>query len=177
MLILMLNYYAQSLCLSVPRICDPMLGNHSKSHIRQNQTYTTSMQPHHCTISFQPKLQSTYSKQGLIHGDVKGLHDGFRHWQVSELAISSVAACFSSLNVCSVDFASFQLSRSQHNPFRLNFELHPCPTTILYYNLCPLVHPPPPTQCKTTSHVQLAKKFSSYLVGTSVSSNQCQGSS
>ena len=37
--------------------CDLILGNCSKLHIRLNQTNTTS----HCTISFRPKLWSTYS--------------------------------------------------------------------------------------------------------------------
>jgi len=44
---------------------------------------------------------------GGIHNDVKGLNGGFRHWQVSGLAISSVAACFSIPNIHGVDFASF----------------------------------------------------------------------
>ena len=40
-----------------------------------------------------------------IRGDVKGSNGGFRHWQVSGLAVSIVAACFSSPNVHSVDCA------------------------------------------------------------------------
>ena len=42
--------------------------------------------------------------QEWIHDDVKGLNGGLRHWRVFG---SSVAACFSSPNVHSVDFASF----------------------------------------------------------------------
>ena len=42
--------------------CDLIQGNCSKLHIRQNQNNITSIQPHHCTISFQPKLWSTYSR-------------------------------------------------------------------------------------------------------------------
>ena len=64
---------------------------------------------------------------------------------MSGLAISSVAASFSSPNVHTVDCASFQPLRSQHNPSRLVFGFHYGPTTILNCN--------------------------HYLAGTSVSSN------
>ena len=50
--------------------------------------------------------------QGWIHSDVKGSNGDFWHWQVSGLAISCLAAFFSSSNVDSVDFASFQPLRS-----------------------------------------------------------------
>ena len=40
-----------------------------------------------------------------MYSDVKGSNGGFRHWQVSGLTISSVAACFSSPIVHSVDYA------------------------------------------------------------------------
>ena len=43
---------------------------------------------------------------------------------MSGLAISNVAACFSSPNVNNVDFASFQPLKSQYNPSRLVFGLH-----------------------------------------------------
>ena len=82
---------------------------------------------------------------------------GFRYWQVSGLAISSVAACFSSANIHSVDFASFQPIRSQHIASRL----------ILYYNLFLPVHPPTTHPMKAslilhfpcTKHVPFAKFF------------------
>ena len=45
----------------------------------------------------------------------------------------SVTACFSSSNIHGVDFALFQPLRSQHNPSRLVFGLHQCPTIILNY--------------------------------------------
>jgi len=61
------------------------------------------------------------------------------------LCISSVAASFGSPNVHSVDCASFQPLRSQHNPIQAGFL---GPTTILNCNLFPLVHPPPSTQWK-----------------------------
>jgi len=48
---------------------------------------------------------------------VKGSDGGFRHWD--GLVISTVAASFSSPNVQTVDFASFQPLRSQYNPSRL----------------------------------------------------------
>jgi len=83
-----------------------------------------------------------------IHDDVKGLNGGFRHWQVSGLVISSVAASLSSLNVHTINCASFQPLRSQHNPSRLVFGLHWCFTTILNCILFPPVHPPLPTQWK-----------------------------
>ena len=54
-------------------------------------------------------------KQEWFHSDVKGSNGGFWNWQVSGLAISSVAANFSSLNKNSVDFALFQPLRSQHS--------------------------------------------------------------
>jgi len=41
--------------------------------------------------------------------------------QVLGLAISRVAACFSSPKILCDDFASFQPSRSQHNPSELFF--------------------------------------------------------
>jgi len=89
---------------------------------------------------------------------VKGLNGGFRHWQVSGVAISSVAACFSSQNIQSVDFASFQPSRSQHNPFRLVFGLHLCPTTTCLPPFCTISFATPLTQRKipdTTSHIKI----------------------
>jgi len=55
---------------------------------------------------------------------VKGSNGGFRHWQEIRLAILRVAASFSSPNTHTVDYASFQPLRSQHNPSRLVFGLH-----------------------------------------------------
>ena len=89
-----------------------------------------------------------------------------QHWRVSGLPISSVAACFTSTNVHSVDFASFQPFRSQHSLSRLVSGLQSCPNIILYYNLCPPFHPPLLIQCKhpwyyltsPTSHAYTASK-------------------
>ena len=39
--------------------------------------------------------------------NVKGLNGGFRHWQVSEVAISSVAVSLSSPNIHTVDLLHF----------------------------------------------------------------------
>ena len=64
-------------------------------------------------------------------------------WQ-SGLAISNVAACLSGPNILSIDFASFQPLKSKHSPSKLVFGLYLCPTSILYSNLCPPLHPPPP---------------------------------
>ena len=149
--------------------------------IRQNQTNTTSIIYSHTTVLLVSSLNLGLSTWGLllqrwIHGDVKHQNGGSRHWQVPGLAISSVAACFSSSNVHSVDFASYQPLRSRHNLPWLVFGLHWCPTTILNYNLFPPVHPSPPTQCKhpwnylarSTSQI-----FLYFLVKTSVSSSYC----
>ena len=109
--------------------------------------------------------------QGWLHGDLKGSNGGFRHWQVSGLAVSSVAACFSSPNVHSVNFASFQPLKNQQSPSRLVFGLNWCPTTILNHNISPPIHPPPPTQCKHPWYYltrPTSQFFLSYLVGTSV---------
>jgi len=79
------------------------------------------------------------------------------YWQVS---VSSGAACFSSPNNHSTDFALFQPLRSQHKSSRLDFGLHSCPTTILYYKLCLPFHPPHPPNVNisyTTLHVQVVK--------------------
>jgi len=83
---------------------------------------------------------------------VKG---SFRLWQVSGLAISSVATCLSSPNVHSVDFASFQPLRSQHSPSRLVSTF----CTITFPPGSIPHHPPNVNIPDTTSHVQLAKFF------------------
>ena len=91
---------------------------------------------------------------------MKGLNGGFKHWRVSGLAISSVAACFGSPNVYSVDFALFQPLRNQHSPSRLVLRLYSCPTTILHYNLCLhfIPHHSPNVNIPDTSlHFQQAK--------------------
>ena len=87
------------------------------------------------------------------------------------MAIIQYCCLFSSPNVRSVDFASFQPLRSQCNPSRLVFGLHWCPNTILNYNLFLPVHPPPPTQYKHPwcylAH-RTSQNFLSYLAGTFV---------
>ena len=104
---------------------------------------------------------------------MKGSIDSFWHWQVSGLAISSVAACFGSPNIHSVDIASFQPLKSQHSSFKLVFGLYSCPTSILYSNLCLPFHPPPTRSwafltllCSSNS-----PDFLSDLAGTSTNSN------
>ena len=59
-------------------------------------------------------------------------------------------------STCSVDFASFQLLRSQYSPSRLVFGLYLCPTTILYSNIIPPFHSLLPSQCEHPLHVHLA---------------------
>ena len=78
----------------------PNLGNRSKSHIRQNQTNTTSISSH-ITVILVSSLNLSlptwgWLQQGWIHGDVKGSNGSFRHWQVSGLGTSSIAAWLSS---------------------------------------------------------------------------------
>jgi len=105
-----------------------------------------------CTIIFQPKLWSTYSR--LIVAGVNSRWCERLKWQVQ--AVASVWAgytqccCFfeQTASVHTVDCASFQALRSQHSRSRLVFGLHKCPTTILNCNLFPPVQPLPPTQWK-----------------------------
>ena len=128
---------------------------------------------YHCTISFQPKLWSTYSR--LI-----GSKSEFTVMWKARMAASGSGKCLGWLypvllllispNIHTVDCASFQPLRSQHNPSRLVFELHWCPTTILNCKLFPPVYPPPPTQWKHPWYY-LVVNFFCYLAGTSVSSN------
>ena len=49
-----------------------------------NQTNTTSIQPHHCTISFKPKLWSTYSR--LIVAGVNSRWCERLEWRLQALA-------------------------------------------------------------------------------------------
>jgi len=79
------------------------------------------------------------------------------HWQVT---VSSAAACFSSPNIHSVDFASFQPLRSQHNSSRLVFGALPKFWTITFSSQSIPHHPPNvniPDQ--STSHVQPTNFF------------------
>ena len=153
-------------------ICDPILGNRSKSHIRQNQTNTTSIQPHHSTINFQPKIYSACLR--LIVAGVSSRWCERLEWRFQ--ALVSVWAgniqCLSSPNVHRVDYASSQPLGNQHIPSRLVFGLHSCPNTILYYKLAfhSIPHHPPNVNISyTTLHVQLAKFL--YLIWHNFSSN------
>ena len=83
---------------------------------------------------------------------MKGSNGSFWHWWVLGLAISSVAACFSSPNIHSVDFALFKSLGNQHQPFRLVFGLYTCPTTILYSKFCLPFRLPLPTLCEHLWH-------------------------
>jgi len=106
---------------SIPN-CHPILRNHSKSHIRQNQTNTTRKSHNNVLFNgFQRTFWSTYSRLIVAGVNLKGSNGSFRHWQVSGLTISRIAACFSCPNVHSVDCASFKPLRSQHNRSRLIF--------------------------------------------------------
>ena len=70
---------------------------------------------------------------------------------MSGLAKPSVAACFSSPNIHSVDIFLLHFNhslRSQHSPSKLIFGLYSCPTFNLYSNLCPPFHSLPPKQCE-----------------------------
>ena len=87
---------------------------------------------------------------------MKGSNGGFKHWQVSGLAISS---CFSSADVHSVDCASFQPLRSMDNPSRLVFGF----SSALPQFLTMPVHPPPPNQCKHPRYY-LAHPTSHFLI-------------
>ena len=89
---------------------------------------------------------------------MEGWNGGFRHWQVSGLAISSIAACFSSPSIRSVDFASFQPLKRQHSPSRLVCGFHSCPNfctiTFAHHSIPHCL--PNVNMTDTTSHVQLA---------------------
>ena len=98
--------------------------------------------------------------QGWFYKAVKSLIGGLWHWWVCELAISSVAACFSSPNIHRVDFAIFLPLRSQHSPFNLVFRLYSCPTpilTLIFACLSIRPHLPNVSIHDTTSLVQLAR--------------------
>ena len=64
------------------------------------------------------------------------------------LVIFRVAVCFSSPNIHSVDFTSFQPRKSQQSTFRKVFGLYLCLTSILpYFIVCPPFSSPP-VQCE-----------------------------
>jgi len=66
-------------------------------------------------------LKVDCSRGEFVHGDVKGSNGGFRHWPVSGLAISSVAACFSNPNVHSVYFAFISAIKEPAHLFQAGF--------------------------------------------------------
>ena len=93
---------------------------------------------------------------------MKGLNGSFWHWQVSGMAISSVAACINSPNIHSIDCTSFQLLRSQHSPSKLILGFTRtlplfCALTSAYCSIpC---HPLYKSIPDTTSFIQPARSF------------------
>jgi len=106
----------------------------------------------------------------MVHGGVNGPNDSFWHWKVSGLAIFSVAACFSSRNIHSVDFLlhfSYQRASTAMPSCFLVFNRALPPFYALAFACHSIPHHTPNVSISdTTSLIQLAK-FSILFSGNS----------
>ena len=90
---------------------------------------------------------------------MKGWNENFQHWQVSRLAISSVAAYFDSPNIQSVDLASYQLLRASR-ALAIWFLDYLHSASNLYSILCLPFHPLTTNQCNVMGTFYKKQKLS-----------------